>query len=134
MKIFCTAEFEKIFKRLCKRKAYRDLEKEIIEYFFAEKIDFSGGKRLGGHAENPYIKKRLGGSGGYRTYFYVIVKEDNLYLMFLHPKTGPDGSPNITDDAKTQLLKNLISDIKLGRLLSVTKHESKKGLIFKEAE
>jgi hypothetical protein len=89
---------------------------------------------LGGHAENPYIKKRLGGSGGYRTYFYVVVKENNLYLMFLHPKTGPDGSPNITDDAKTQLLKDLISDIRSGRLLSVTKHESKKELVFRRVE
>lgn len=134
MKIFCTAEFEKIFKKLSRKNAYRDLEREIIEYFFAEKIDFSGGRRLGGHAENPYIKKRLGGSGGYRTYFYVVVKQDNLYLMFLHPKTGPDGSPNITDDAKTQLLKDLILDIKLGRLLSVTKHETRKQLIFRALE
>lgn len=43
MKIFCTAGFEKIFKRLSKKNAYRDLEKEIVEYFFAKKIDFSGG-------------------------------------------------------------------------------------------
>jgi hypothetical protein len=64
----------------------------------------------------------------------VIVKEDNLYLMFLHPKTGPDGSPNITDDAKTQLLKDLISDIKLGRLLLVTRHETMKQLIFRAVE
>jgi len=76
MKIFCTAGFEKIFKRLSKKNAYRDLEKEIVEYFFA--------------------KKRLSGSGGYRTYFYIMVKDDSLYLMFLHPKTGPDGSPKIS--------------------------------------
>ncbi len=134
MKIFCTAEFEKIFKRLSKKNAYRDLEKEIVEYFFAENIDFSGGRRLGGHAENPYIKKRLGGSGGYRTYFYIIVKDNSLYLMFLHPKTGPDGSTNITDEAKTQLLRDLISDIKSKRLLCLTKHESKEQLVFTVAE
>ncbi|WP_031527390.1 hypothetical protein [Dyadobacter crusticola] len=130
MKVFCTTAFEKIFKKLIKKNAYRDLEKEIIEYFFAEKIDLSAGRRLGGNAENLYIKKRLGGSGGYRTYFYVVIKDDNLYLMFLHPKTGPDGSPNITDEAKTQLLKDLISDIKSGKLLSVVKHASKEQLIF----
>jgi hypothetical protein len=134
MKIFCTTEFEKIFRKLSRKNAYRDLEKEVVEHFFAERIDLSGGRRLGGHGENPYIKKRLGGSGGYRTYFYIIVKEGNLYLMFLHPKTGPDGSPNITDEAKTQLLKDLISDIKSKRLLSVTKHETKKQLIFRLAE
>ncbi|WP_138476996.1 hypothetical protein [Dyadobacter bucti] len=134
MKIFCTAEFEKIFKRLSKKNAYRDLEKEIVEYFFAENIDFSGSRRLGGHAENPYIKKRLGGSGGYRAYFYIIVKDNSLYLMFLHPKTGPDGSTNITDEAKTQLLRDLISDIKSKRLLCVTKHESKEQLVFTVAE
>jgi hypothetical protein len=134
MKIFCTAEFEKIFKRLSKKNAYRDLEKEIVEYFFAENIDFSGGRRLGGHAENPYIKKRLGGSGGYRTYFYIIVKDNSLYLMFLHPKTGPDGSTNITDEAKTQLLRDLISDIKSKRLLCLTQHESKEQLVFTVAE
>ncbi len=134
MKIFCTAEFEKIFKRLSKKNAYRDLEKEIVEYFFAENIDFSGGRRLGGHAENPYIKKRLGGSGGYRTYFYIIVKDNSLYLMFLHPKTGPDGSTNITDEVKTQLLRDLISDIKSKRLLCLTKHESKEQLVFTVAE
>ncbi|WP_439557583.1 hypothetical protein [Dyadobacter sp.] len=131
MRIFCTAEFEKIFKKLSKKNAYSDLEKEIVDYFFAEEIDFSSGRRLGGHAGNTYIKKRLGGSGGYRAYFYIIVKDESLYLMFLHPKTGPEGSPNITDEAKTQLLKDLISDIKLGKLLSITKHDSKKKLIFK---
>jgi hypothetical protein len=37
MKIFCTSEFEKIFKKLSKKNAYRDLEKEIIEFFSQKK-------------------------------------------------------------------------------------------------
>ena len=73
--------------------------------------------------ETPFIKKRLNGSGGYRIYYLVIVKNENLYLVFLHPKTGPNGATNIKDDSKAFLYKKVLADIKNNQLYVISNIE-----------
>lgn len=121
MKIYCLEDFKKEFDKLVKKKPYRDLEENIIGYFFEKSVsDLLSGTRLNNSSENPYIKKRLEGKGGYRFYFLVIIKNDALYLMFVHPKTGPDGAENINDQSKSLLYKNILAAIKSGNLYELT--------------
>lgn len=85
----------------------------MIDYFFGKKsADLLSGKRLNNSTDIPYIKKRLDGKGGYRVYFLVKIAEDKLYLMFMHPKTGPDGSDNITPESKAKIYKDVLTAIK----------------------
>ncbi|MFC0181513.1 hypothetical protein SAMN04515674_104225 [Pseudarcicella hirudinis] len=113
MFIYSTEEFKNEFEKLIKNNSYRDLEKEIIEYFFDKNIqDLCSGTRLNNSNDAPYIKKRLNGKGGYRVYFYLILKDDCLYLMFVHPKTGSEGSDNISNESKALLYKKVLECVK----------------------
>jgi hypothetical protein len=131
MQYFCIEEFKVEFEKLVRKKSYKNLEQDIIEYFFDKDIkELCNGSRLNNSSETPYIKKRLNGSGGYRFYYYIILRQECLYFMFVHPKTGALGSENITDESKALIYKKVIDCIKSKDLYSVTKCSDNKKLIF----
>ena len=133
MEIFCLEEFKDEFDKLKVKKAYRTLEKDIIYYFFNKPIqDLNSGTRLNNSDETPYIKKRLRGSGGYRVYFLILIKKENIYLMFIHPKTGPDGAENITDESKSALYKKVLASIKTNDLYKVTLNKTQDSILFEK--
>ncbi|MCA1751476.1 MAG: hypothetical protein ABR572_12755 [Cryomorphaceae bacterium] len=110
------------------------LEQETIKYFFGKTIhELHSGTRLNNSTEMPYIKKRLAGSGGFRFYFLLIIKNDSVYLMFVHPKTGPHGADNITDESKAYLYKKVLHCIENNVFYSLTLDESKKHIHFDKA-
>lgn len=126
MEVFCTERFKQEFFSLLSHKPYRNLETEIIEYFFGRDInEIQSGTRLNNSLETPFIKKRLNGSGGYRFYFLVVVKDKNVYLTFVHPKTGPKGSDNITDESKAAIQKEVYEAIRSNDLYSMEVKESR---------
>lgn len=131
MKIFCLEDFKDEFDKLKVKKTYRTLEKDIIDYFFNKTIqDLNSGTRLNNSDETPYIKKRLRGSGGSRVYFLILIKKENIYLMFIHPKTGPDGAENITDESKSALYKKVLASIKSNDLYRVALNKTQDSILF----
>ena len=133
MEIFCLEDFKDELDKLKVKKAYRTLEKDIIYYFFNKPIqDLNSGTRLNNSDETPYIKKRLRGSGGYRVYFLILIKKENIYLMFIHPKTGPDGAENITDESKSALYKKVLASIKTNDLYKVTLNKTQDSILFEK--
>jgi len=133
MKLFCLEDFKVEFEKLKSKRSYKEVEKEIINYFFDKTVeDLQSGTRLNHSIDSPYIKKRLGGRGGFRIYFLLIIKDDCLYLMFLHPKTGVRGSENITDESKSYLYKKVLGCIKSGELYKLELNEKGNKIIFKQ--
>ena len=131
MTILCLEDFKAQFEKLKKNKSYSSIEKDIIEYFFDKDILLlASGTRLNNSDDTPYIKKRLNGSGGFRIYFLLVIKNEKVYLMFLHPKTGSLGYGNITDDSKALLYKKVLECIKTNNLYEITVGNNK--LIFKK--
>lgn len=132
MEIFCTNRFFEEFSKLIGSNSYSDLESEIISYFLTPISinDVLSGSRLNGQAENPYIKKRLGGKGGFRIYFYIVIKDQNVYLNFVHPKTGKLGFEALDDDAISKFYKDVLEAIKSETLFSVKKNENGNGIEF----
>ncbi len=131
MTILCLEDFKVQFEKLKKNNSYMSIEKDIIEYFFNKDIQLlASGTRLNNSDDTPYIKKRLNGSGGFRTYFLLVIKNEKVYLMFLHPKTGSLGYENITDESKALLYKKVLGCIKTNNLYEVTIEKDK--LIFKK--
>lgn len=129
MRIFCLEDFKIGFEKMRKKNSYSSIEKDIIDYFFNKDIqELTSGTRLNNSDSTPYIKKRLKGSGGFRVYFLLIIKEEKLYLMFLHPKTGSLGYENITDQSKALLYKKVLEGIKNKSLFTVTEENNK--LVF----
>jgi len=126
MKIFCIEGFKVAFEKLLSRKSYKTIEKDIIDYFFDKDItEICSGTRLNNSDDCPYIKKRLKGSGSFRLYYYIIIKNDCLCMMFVHPKTDSLGSLNITDEHKANIYKDVLESIKANYLYFVSKVENK---------
>lgn len=133
MEFFCTEEFKDEFLKLLKKKSYSDLDKEFHKYLFANNNQFTG-TRLNGGAYPPMIKKRISGSGGYRLYYVWYVKDNKLYFMWVHPKTGSDGKQNIDKDLLKELANKLYEDIKNNNLFEVKENNSKDGVNFSKVK
>ena len=132
MDIFCTDTFYAEFHKIYKKNSYKDIESEIIKHFFDKSAEeLCNGTLLNNKSEvNPYIKKRLKGSGGYRVYFYIYIVEGRTYLLFLHPKTGSMGSSNIDDAFKVKIIKTLSGAIKNNQIYKMSKDSIGKRIIF----
>ncbi len=129
MDIYCLSAFQEQYQNLSGKKHYHDLGRVIFDYFYGKATqDLISGTRLNNSDDFPYIKKRLKGRGGYRLYFLMLVKNDKAYLMFVHPKTGPDGADNITKESKARLYKKALAEIPSGELYKVHLIESKKTI------
>lgn len=135
MEIYCLKEFKDNFEKLLSKKTYQTLEKDIINYFFNKEFSqLLSGTRLNNSSDTPYIKKRLKGSGGYRFYFLLIIKEENLYLMFVHPKTGPNGSSNIADEYKALLYKKVLEAIQNKDFFELKLDSTHMRILFEKLE
>lgn len=131
MKLYCLEDFKVEFDKLKSKKSYKTIEQEIIDYFIGKTTqELLSGTRLNNSIDTPYIKKRLGGRGGLRVYFLLIIKKDSLYLLFVHPKTGSQGSDNITDKSKAYLYKKILDCIESNDLYELSKDANEEKLIF----
>lgn len=98
MKLFCIEEFKTQYEKCIKNKSYKDLPKELSDYFREKTTEqLKSGTLLNRSSKYPYIKKRIAGSGGYRIYYLIVILGDKIILGFVHPKTGKFGVDNIDD-------------------------------------
>lgn len=133
MNIYCLERFKVEFEKLKNKKPYKNLEKELVEYFFGKNTaDLCNGTRLNNSDTEPFIKKRLVGSGGFRLYFLVIIKNDCLYLMFVHPKTGPEGADNIKAESQALIYKEVLECIKNQDLYELSISENSDFIVFEK--
>lgn len=136
MEFFCTDEFKNEFDNLMRKKSYISLEKDLLDYFFAENItidDLKSGTNLTNSTTRPFIKKRIGGSGGFRCYYYLFIVDNKLFLTYVHPKAGSLGFGNTTKEKRKALISKLIDDISNNSYLKVTKSKEDK-LVFKNVK
>lgn len=54
--------------------------------------------------------------------------------MFVHPKTGTQGSDNITDESKAYLYKKVLDCIKSKDLYKMFLNETKKKILFNKLD
>jgi hypothetical protein len=133
MDLYCIEDFKIEFEKLKSKKSYSTIEQDIFEYFFEKSSeDIASGVRLNHSIDAPYIKKRLRGRGGFRIYFLLLIKDNSVYLMFIHPKTGSLGSDNITDESKAYLYKKVLDSIGSNELYKLTLDKEGMKIIFKK--
>jgi len=114
MQIFFTQEFIDEVTLISKANSHSDCELSLIHSIFNKNIDEiknTGTKRLGGDPnKNPFLRKRIvtsnsGKSSGYRLYLWVFYFENNIYLLYIHPKTGRRSGTNLTPEKQKELVK-----------------------------
>lgn len=131
MALYCIDDFKQEYEKLVKKGSYKDLEKQLIDNFFDKTTEeLASGRRLNHSNEEPYIKKRIKGSGGYRFYYLLIIQNGNVYLMFVHPKTGKFGAENIDDTYKADIYKKVLECIKTKQLFSITQCPETSKILF----
>ena len=113
MRIFMSPDFIEEVRKILKSKGHADCEQAIIEAIYKKGMDdivqVGSTKKIGGTNDTPFIRKRLEGagtgkSGGYRLYFWAFKIEDDVYLIFIHPKTGRRSSTNLSTKGQKQLV------------------------------
>ena len=118
MSVYITKEFISEVSLLLKNSSHKDCDKEIINHIFnstIEEIKLNGCKRLGGDPnKSPFLRKRIetentGKSSGYRLYFWLMIQEKNVYLLYIHPKTGRRSGTNLTAEKQKELVKTFIN-------------------------
>ncbi len=135
MNIYCLAEFKVEFEKLKSKNSYNSIEGDIIDYFFGKSVqELCSGSRLNNSIDTPYIKKRINGKGGFRFYFLLIIRDESVFLMFVHPKTGSLGYENITDDSKAYLYKKVLECIKTKEYLELTLNSEMTKIVFKKVQ
>ncbi len=113
MNIYLSKEFIRLASNLLKVKAHSDIEKILIESLFNKSLrDIKTGiARLKGNINDSFfLKKRIaqkgkGKSSGYRLYAWLIVVDNNLYLLYIHPKTGKYAQINISKPKQSELIE-----------------------------
>ena len=114
MRIFMSPTFIEEVRKLVKSKDHADCEKTLIESVYSKTLDeiIQGGaaKKLGGTPDTPFIRRRLQGQGtgksaGYRLYLWAFRLENDIYLIYMHPKTGRRSAVNISSDYQKELVR-----------------------------
>ncbi|MCH7396501.1 hypothetical protein MM236_00815 [Belliella sp. DSM 107340] len=124
-------DFKIEFEKLKSKNSYKTIEQEAIRYFFGKSTqELLSGTRLNNSNETPYLNKRVGGRGGFRFYYLLIIKNNSLYLMFVHAKSGAWGSENITDESKAFLYKKVLRCIETKNLYSLSLSENMDKIVF----
>jgi hypothetical protein len=124
MGLYCTNEFKTEIERLRKSSSYASVEDVIIEAYCNTTFNEwrTGDLLFAVPTDNPdalYLKKRLEGKGGYRTYGIAKVRAESFYLGYVHPKTGSAGRENITKDERKRVAKEILNAIRSNELLEV---------------
>lgn len=119
-RIYCTEAFKKQVEKLRKNNSYKDIDKVLFQFLNHKNIDqFRTGTLLNKSISHPYIKHDISGRGGYRLYYLAVVIKECLYLAYIHPKTGSQGSPNTTHEARAKFYKLVAEAIETGALYQV---------------
>jgi len=133
MDVYLTNEFIKETLTLLKSNSHKDIEQLLIQELFCKKSEDIKGYRLSGDNTNSrFLKVRVsreneGKSGGYRVYAWIIIKEDNLYLTYIHPKKGRRSQASISNDRIKELIKSFITERRENNFIKV---ENKDDIII----
>lgn len=132
MIIYCIEDFKIEFEKLKSKKQYSDLESLVLDFFLNSTLDkIKTGDLLNGSTIAPFLKKRIPNARGYRVYFLVIVKDEKVYISYVHPKTGPMKATNVTAEHKKHIQKETYSCI-VEKSLYTLKKCPKMGILLFE--
>lgn len=120
-RIYCIEAFKRQVQKLRKNNSYKDIDQLLIQFLRDKNIDdFRTGTLLNKRITHPYIKHDIGGRSGYRIYYLAVIIRECVYLAYIHPKTGSEGSPNTTNEARAEFYKLVTDAIKNDKLYRVS--------------
>jgi hypothetical protein len=129
MKVFCTGYFLEVISDLEKKNNYSGIFKDVCTYFSDKNIDeLHITKDIlrnspGIHSINKYRIPNstigIGKRGSYRCISMCNVKSDKIFVDFIYPKTGSEGSENITKEGIKSIAINITNSIQSGNIYEI---------------
>ncbi|MNK36663.1 hypothetical protein D3C87_552180 [compost metagenome] len=119
MEVFCLEEFKASYETLLKNNSYSNLKNLINTDLINSETPEKHASKISGTLEIPYLKKRLGGSSGYRTYCLYVKVDGKLFLANIYPKTGSKKKNTIGPAEEKRLYNLLLTAIKTEQYFSV---------------
>lgn len=123
--------------KLEKKGSYADLRSLLFDFFSKKEAleDWKEGTRI--HLGNPNflcLKKRMGGSGGYRMYYLLTIHGDEITIAALYPKFGTKGGSDLSDSGKIESIGEAIDSIVNKTRWKIITLSDKKSIIFEPEE
>lgn len=144
MQVYLSEEFIYEVNKILKSNSHADCEQAVIESIYLSTLNqikqTGSPKRLGGDpVKSPFIRKRIsvknnGKSSGYRLYFWLKITEQNVYLLFIHPKTGKRSKSNISPEKQKQLVKTFVELNKTNGFIPSKLNKSNNKIIHGKTE
>lgn len=135
MNLYSTNEAVNTILKLEKKPSHKSIRKLLFDYFDKE-IKNSGafsGKRLNPPSSPyPFVKKRVEGSGGYRIYFYLFIKDSQFVLSAIHPKTSAYSKSTLTVKEIHEAQKSCIKAKNENRLIKIILNTQKTIIEFEK--
>jgi hypothetical protein len=119
MEVFCLTEFKTSYQTLSKNNSYSNLKNLINTELINSQTPEKHASKISGTPEIPYLKKRLGGSSGYRTYCLYLKVDGKLFLANIYPKIGSKKKNTIGPAEEKRLYNALLTAIKAEQYYSV---------------
>lgn len=129
MKVFCTGSFLSIINNFEKKNNYSNIFKDVCLYFSDKNIEElhitkdvlrnSPGISSINKYRIPNSSIGIGKRGSYRCISMCNVKSDKIFIDFMYPKTGSEGSDNVTKEGIKDIAINITNSIKLGDIYEI---------------
>jgi hypothetical protein len=129
MTLYCTPDFIEKINDLEKKKNYASIFSDVCCYFQNKNIEeLHITKEIlrcspGITSVNKYrISSDSMGAGkrsSYRCICMCNVPSDKIYIDFIYPKTGSEGSENLTKDGIKKISKDIIKSIQNNKIFEI---------------
>ena len=135
MDFFATQYFLSQLQKLRKIKSYKDIDNFLADNFVnvsVNTIKMKGTTNLNGLKVRPYLKKILGGKGGYRIYF-IVVDDVQVIFVALSAKKG-SRAVDFSKQQWTMFYRKAVESISDRSIQEVIFDEKKLMITIKEEE
>lgn len=129
MKVYCTSRFISEFTDLEKKNNYASIFEDVCCYFQNKNIqELHITKDILRITPNvvslnkyriPNNSMGIGKRGSFRCICMCNIASDAVYIDYIYPKSGSDGSDNVTKDGIKLIIGNINSSIKQGQILII---------------
>lgn len=134
MQVYVTHTVAAEIVKIEKKPSYANLRLLLYKFVISHPTAASCliGTRLNIGAAWPFVKVRLGGRGGYRLYYSILIKEEELIISAVYPKFGALSIKTLGPEATNRAYSEAITSCKSRNMLPVTLDHEKQSIIFEE--
>lgn len=132
MRVYVTHTVADAIVKMEKKPSYSNLR--LLFYGFIKSHEtaesWKVGSLLNRGAEWPFVKGRIAGRSGYRIYYLILIKQDEVIISAIYPKFGSLGINTLGHEARNAAYSDSILAYKSRDMRLVIIDDKNKTVIF----